>query len=110
MNEYRPFQAREALIELMEGQVERGRAEVAALKGLGGRVEMVLGGLGVGTGTGDDGLEVEIEVEGEGGRKGGVRRMGRRKEEEGEEEEEEKRVWQILREGGGREVEWRVNL
>lgn len=45
LNEYRPHQARESLITLMEGQLERVRAETEGIRSLRGKVNEVLGGL-----------------------------------------------------------------
>lgn len=86
MNEYRPHQARETLIMMMEGQVERCREETRVGRGVRERVKGVLGGLGVvpDAGWGGGGMR-EI---------GGGKNRGR--------EEEEKRVWEVLeREVGG---------
>ena len=45
VNEYRPFQARESLIELLEEQIRRSREEVKGVKELREKVEGVLGNL-----------------------------------------------------------------
>lgn len=42
MNEYRPHQARETLIEMMEDQIRRGREETKGAKEMSGRVKEVL--------------------------------------------------------------------
>jgi len=90
INEYRPHQARESLILMMEAQIERCRAEVRGIGEVKARVEGILeglrreGGVGVEGGMGEGGVEEEEEEE-EAGRRG-----------------EEKRVWQALeRELGG---------
>jgi mediator of RNA polymerase II transcription subunit 7 len=46
INEYRPHQARETLIRIMEEQVRRKKAEVQAVKEMRGKVEEVLDGFG----------------------------------------------------------------
>lgn len=48
INEYRPHQARETLILMMEEQIDRRRAEVEAMRQMRERVEEVLRGLGKG--------------------------------------------------------------
>ncbi|XPS73143.1 Mediator of RNA polymerase II transcription subunit 7 [Ascochyta lentis] len=48
INEYRPHQARETLIRIMEEQVRRKKAEVQGVRDMRGRVESVLGGLKAG--------------------------------------------------------------
>lgn len=92
INEYRPHQARESLILMMEAQIERCRAEVRGIGEVRARVEGILeglgreGGLGVGGGVGEGGAEEEVGEEG--GRRG-----------------EERRVWEALERelgGGGR--------
>ncbi len=78
VNEYRPHQARETLIVMMEGQVKRAREEGRGAREMVERVKTVLRGLARGDGDGE-----------------GV--LGR---EEGKEEGEERRVWEVV----GREV------
>lgn len=46
INEYRPHQARETLIRIMEEQVARKRAEIAGVKAIGKKVNGVLEGFG----------------------------------------------------------------
>ena len=87
MNEYRPFQAREALIEMLEQQVERGKAEVEGMRKMREKVERVLMGLG-------EGLENEGDC-GDGRREVGKEEKGKKKK-----VEEEKRVWDFLEEMG----------
>jgi len=45
LNEYRPHQARESLIEMMEDQLERSKAETAGIKKIKEEVDGVLEGL-----------------------------------------------------------------
>lgn len=78
VNEYRPHQARETLIAMMEEQVKRAREEGRGAREMVERVKSVLGGLAGGDGGGDWDL-------------------GR---EEWNEEVEERRVWEVV----GREV------
>ena len=49
VNEYRPHQAREALIMMMEAQVERGKRERDGIRELREKVEVMLAGLGEGS-------------------------------------------------------------
>jgi len=83
INEYRPHQARETLIQMMEEQVRQGREEIRICRETEERVREALGSLGK-----------DLEVAGvEGGRK--------RKRERGK-AWEERRVWEMLeREVGG---------
>jgi mediator of RNA polymerase II transcription subunit 7 len=46
LNEYRPHQARESLILMMEEQLERARSETAGIEGMKLKVEGILSGLG----------------------------------------------------------------
>lgn len=78
VNEYRPHQARETLIIMMEEQVKRAREEGKGAREMVARVKTVLGELASGDGDGDVDL-------------------GR---EEGKEEGEERRVWEVV----GKEV------
>ncbi|KAI9873789.1 MAG: Mediator of RNA polymerase II transcription subunit 7 [Pleopsidium flavum] len=80
INEYRPHQARETLIGMMEEQVERCRGEVKGVREMREKVEGILEGLGRGGAVGEEGVEVE-EVE---------ERKGRRR------REEDRRVWEAL--------------
>jgi mediator of RNA polymerase II transcription subunit 7 len=83
INEYRPHQARETLIQMMEEQVRQGREEIRICRETEERVREALGS-----------LDKDLEVAGvEGGRK--------RKRERGK-AWEERRVWEMLeREVGG---------
>ncbi|MCJ1300769.1 Mediator of RNA polymerase II transcription subunit 7 [Hypocenomyce scalaris] len=86
INEYRPHQARESLILLMEEQVRRGREEVRGVREVKAKVEGILEGL---EDTGKEGLG-ELERVGHEGRKTmeeirGERRRG-----------EERTVWEII--------------
>lgn len=85
INEYRPHQARESLILLMEEQVRRGREEVRGVKEIRERVEGVLRGLG------DVGLE---EVEGVEGKEGQVKGMEAVRRER--KKREEMVVWDVI--------------
>lgn len=78
INEYRPHQARETLIVMMEAQIKRAKEEGRGAREMVERVITVLSGLAREDGDGDGAL-------------------GR---EEGKEEEEERRVWEVV----GREV------
>ena len=95
MNEYRPHQAREALILMMEAQLERGRREKEGIEELRTRVEETLLGL-------EEGLD---EKEGEEhGMSETDWREGRRHAEDEEwnrKIEAEKRIWEVLREDLG---------
>ena len=86
INEYRPHQARESLILLMEEQVRRGREEVRGVREARERVEGVLMGLGE---VGREGVEV-----GEGEEEGRVKGVeaGRRE----REKREEWVVWDVI--------------
>lgn len=46
LNEYRPHQARESLIMMMEDQLERSRKETEGIEEMKGKVEGILKGLG----------------------------------------------------------------
>jgi mediator of RNA polymerase II transcription subunit 7 len=46
LNEYRPHQARESLIMMMEDQLERSRNETAGIERMKAKVEGILSGLG----------------------------------------------------------------
>ncbi|KAJ4335720.1 Mediator of RNA polymerase II transcription subunit 7 [Ascochyta clinopodiicola] len=68
INEYRPHQARETLISIMEEQVRRKKAEVQGVKDMRGKVESVLEGFGKAvngeTGTDKEDCEERVAVEG----------------------------------------------
>ena len=74
MNEYRPHQARETLIEMMEEQIRRGKEETKGAKDMVQRVREALEKLAVG----DDGDESEENEQIE------------------DENDEEKMVWRVL--------------
>lgn len=98
MNDYRPHQARETLIAMMEAQVTKGQEEGRGAREMGARVKAVLEGLG---GGGDGAGEMAVEEDGRDVRLG----SGRREEhgvrgEEGEGDDETRRVWEVV----GREV------
>jgi mediator of RNA polymerase II transcription subunit 7 len=46
LNEYRPHQARESLIMMMESQLARSKAETEGIKNMKAKVEGILAGLG----------------------------------------------------------------
>lgn len=80
MNEYRPHQARETLIEMMEDQIRRGREETKGAKEMVGRVREALERVA----AGDNGDERAMGMEDRG------------EENEQAEDDEEKMVWKIL--------------
>ncbi|MCJ1319846.1 Mediator of RNA polymerase II transcription subunit 7 [Xylographa vitiligo] len=95
INEYRPHQAREALILMMEAQVERGKREREGIGELRTRVDEMLADLG-------EGLD-ESGVE-EDGVNGAGLGQGRWRGEDGVREremEDEKRMWEVLRQDLG---------
>ena len=55
LNEYRPHQARESLILMMEEQLERARSETSGIEGMRVKVEGILSGLGQAKLTGGEG-------------------------------------------------------
>ncbi|MCJ1364487.1 Mediator of RNA polymerase II transcription subunit 7 [Acarospora aff. strigata] len=81
INEYRPHQARESLIMMMEEQVERCRAEVRGIRQVRGKVKGILDGL-------KESSVVGMEEVGEKEMEGEQRRRRR--------EEEDRRVWEAL--------------
>lgn len=86
VNDYRPHQARETLIVMMEDQVAKGRAEGRGAREMGARVKAMLEGLG-------GGGEVAVE-DSHGRREHGVRGA------DTEGDEKTRRVWETI----GREV------
>lgn len=84
MNDYRPHQARETLIAMMEAQVAKAREEARRAKEMGARVKAVLEELGGGVEDNNDVGSVKSR------REYGVR------EEEREEDEEMRRVWEVV--------------
>lgn len=92
MNEYRPHQAREALILMMEAQVERGRREREEMGELKTRVEELLSGLGeeLHERTREDSHMNEIDT-GAGMNQGDVHEFN-------DKIDAERRVWEVLRE------------
>ena len=82
MNEYRPHQARETLIEMMEEQIRRGKEETKGAKDMVQRVREALEKLAVG----DDGDERAMEV----------KDRGEENEQIEDENDEEKMVWRVL--------------
>ncbi|KAI9702803.1 MAG: Mediator of RNA polymerase II transcription subunit 7 [Candelina mexicana] len=81
LNEYRPHQARETLIMMMEDQLERSRAETDGIWKMKEKVEGVLTGLGGGEGV----LNVEDSKE-----------KARAEYEAKRRNEEHKRIWEVL--------------
>ncbi|KAF2494631.1 putative RNA polymerase II mediator complex protein [Lophium mytilinum] len=61
INEYRPHQARETLILMMEDQLEKARAEVEGIKGMKQKINDVIGGLGKATLESPDGVPINSE-------------------------------------------------
>jgi len=83
INEYRPHQARETLIALMEDEVRGMRAEVEGVRRMGEKVEEVLGAL---AGEGEAvGVGVDVELP-----------LSRGQVEEGRRAERMERVWGAL--------------
>ena len=110
VNEYRPFQAREALIMMMEEELERGRAEIRGMKVMKEKVDGILAGLGEGldkeiaVAVETMGLDKEIVgekvgLEGLGKDHGSLNGPKRLKTKEAASEREE-RMWKMLREEG----------
>ena len=63
LNEYRPHQARESLVEMMRDQLERSKAETAGIYKIKKEVEDVLEGLEkAGLGEKDDGTVMDIDT------------------------------------------------
>lgn len=91
VNDYRPHQARETLIAMMEAQVAKGREEGRSASEMGARVKAVLEGLG-------GGGEVAVDSRELGSVNGSHEHGARGEEREGD--EETKRVWEVV----GREV------
>ena len=77
INEYRPHQARETLIQLMEEQVRRGREEIRLCKETEARVKEALNGLS------KDVDVVEID-------------LGRKRKRKRDKDWEDRRVWEML--------------
>jgi mediator of RNA polymerase II transcription subunit 7 len=89
LNAYRPHQARETLILMMEEQIRTIRAETEAVRESVGRAREVVEGLARGGEGGDmNGRTGEVESEGE--KRRGVN------------ERREKRVWEVLEREVGR--------
>ncbi|KAK3401562.1 mediator of RNA polymerase II transcription subunit 7 [Sordaria brevicollis] len=93
LNEYRPHQAREQLIQLMQEKLDQTRAETAANRAVAEKARRVLEGLG----SVDVPVVKGVNTDGGLGTGAGAGTVGGGKEEE--EEEEEKRYWE--REGMG---------
>lgn len=92
MNDYRPHQARETLIAMMEAQVAKAREEGRSAREMGAKVKAVLEGLGAGGEVAlDDSRSVGVMY--------GRREHGMRGEDR-EGDEEMKRIWETV----GREV------
>ena len=82
MNEYRPHQAREALIEMMEEQIRRGKEETREAKEMVGRAKDALRKVAFG----DDGDEKLVAVAEEG---------------KDDDDDEEEMVWKVLQREAG---------
>ncbi|KAI9759578.1 MAG: hypothetical protein M4579_002244 [Chaenotheca gracillima] len=92
LNEYRPHQARETLILMMEEQLERSRRETADMKQMKEKVEAVLAGLEIdvaGGASADTNLGKIIDAEERG-------RSSLQETEAARVESEERRVWDVL--------------
>ncbi|KAL8791701.1 MAG: hypothetical protein Q9195_005708 [Heterodermia aff. obscurata] len=88
INGYRPHQARETLIEMMEEQIRKGREEIRICDEAKTKIRQVLGGLG------------KADRESEGQETASVERQARRKRKRKvSTEEEDRRVWELLRNG-----------
>ncbi|MCJ1245377.1 Mediator of RNA polymerase II transcription subunit 7 [Trapelia coarctata] len=94
VNEYRPHQAREALILLMEEQVERGKREKRGIEELKAKVDEVLAGM-------EEGLKREGEADGVGGGADAEARRSGHQSTDYKKIEAEKRTWEFLREDLG---------
>ncbi|KAI9818819.1 MAG: Mediator of RNA polymerase II transcription subunit 7 [Pycnora praestabilis] len=81
LNEYRPHQARETLIMMMEEQLERSRAEIEGVRRMKEKIEGILEGLG-GEGLGGDAKMGDAEA--------------RKVQENGSMQEEQRRIWEVL--------------
>ncbi|MCJ1282336.1 Mediator of RNA polymerase II transcription subunit 7 [Xylographa opegraphella] len=92
VNEYRPHQAREALILMMEAQVERGRREKEGIEELRTRIDKILEGLGKGL--------AEREVKESRVNETELRQDSRGGDDEewDRELEDEERMWEVLKE------------
>ena len=86
LNEFRPHQARETLIEMMEEQVRRGREEIRLCEETKVKVQDVLSGLG--KVAEEPEIKEKASVERQAGR--GKRKL------EVKREDENRRVWQCL--------------
>lgn len=87
VNEYRPHQARETLIQMMEEQIRRGREEITIFRETEEKVKLALGNLAKGLQWEEEGL----------GRKR-KREMKRDK----NNAEEDRRIWEMLEREVGR--------
>ena len=90
INGYRPHQARETLIEMMEEQIRKGREEIKICDEAKTKIKQVLRGL----------EKVDQEQEGEETALG-KRQAGNKRKRDVSAEEEDRRVWELLR----REIE-----
>ena len=86
INGYRPHQARETLIEMMEEQIRKGREEIKICGEAKSKIKQVLQGLG----KVDRGLEGKETASVE-------RQVGNKRKREISTEEEDRRVWELLR-------------
>lgn len=90
MNEYRPHQARETLIHMMEEQVERCRAETKACDEACGKVREVLRRVETSGGTAQPGLAAEDRA-----------RLGAEKQQHSR-TADEKWVWEVIEDEVGK--------
>ncbi|CAF9937259.1 MAG: Mediator of RNA polymerase II transcription subunit 7 [Heterodermia speciosa] len=86
INGYRPHQARETLIEMMEEQIRKGREEIKICDEAKTKIKQVLSGLG----------KADRELEGK-GTASVERQAGNKRKREVSTEEEDRRVWELLR-------------
>ena len=95
LNEYRPHQARETLIEMMEEQISKGREEIRLCAEAGTRVREVLRGLGKAD------VEAKSDAEGKDKEVGAGKGTGKRKRED-EKEFEDLKDWGSIEQEAGR--------
>ena len=85
INAYRPHQARETLIELMEEQIRKGREEIKICDEAKVKIKQALGGLG----------RLDQEVEGK--ETALIERQAGNKRKREVSREEDRRIWELLR-------------
>jgi mediator of RNA polymerase II transcription subunit 7 len=86
INEYRPHQARETLILMMEDQLERAKTEVDGIKGMKQKISDVLGGMGKMTLDSPDSAPVDSDA------------VPRPPSPEHKRREEQRQIWRTLNE------------